>query len=231
MDQKEIKSVTRRKTGKGEKGKGKGKGKKKSVMRARLEEEMGPRSEEIPEIGANTSYRHINLANVIGGNGWGSKNWEKECSSIIDTGFNGGLRSFSWLNRYGEYLGSFYPTSICLKIMKTNKFVFGNPHGRVSVKSTVLPIWSTDSFRPARLRLIDGMTELLLRLDIVRKLDITVVFGSDHFRVGQGELEMMTYNEKHRWVCHLVPTACDYAKLNDYFWKMQNGQIDVSQVQ
>ena len=61
------------------------------------------------------------------------------------------------------------------------------------------------------------MTELLLGLDIVRELDITVVFGSDHFRVGKGELEMMTYNEKHHWVLPLVPTACDYAKLGGYF--------------
>ena len=52
-------------------------------------EEMGPRSEEIPESGANTSYRHINLANVLGGNDWETKNLEKECSSIIETGFNG----------------------------------------------------------------------------------------------------------------------------------------------
>ena len=68
-------------------------------------------------------------------------------------------------------------------------------------------------------RLIDGMTELLLCLDIIGELDITVVFGSDHFRVGQGELEMMTYNGKHHWVFPLVPTAGAYAKLNDYFGK------------
>ena len=69
--------------------------KEKSVMFACLEEEMGPRSEEIPESGANTAYRYINLENVLGGNGWGRKNWGKECSSIIDTGFNGGgLRRF-----------------------------------------------------------------------------------------------------------------------------------------
>ena len=37
------------------------------------------------------------------------------------------------------------------------------------------------------MRLVEGKTELLLRLDIVKKLDITVVFGRDHFRVGQEE--------------------------------------------
>ena len=72
--------------------------------------------------------------------------------------------------------------------------------------------------------MVDGMTELLRGLDIVRKLDIAVVSESDHFRAGQGELEMMTYNEKHHWVFPLVRTACDYTKLNDYFWKMQKGK-------
>ena len=102
---------------------------------------------------------------------------------------------------------------------------FGNPHGRVSLKSTVVPIWITDTLRPVRARLIEGMAELLLGLDIVRKLDITVVFGRNHFRAGHGELEMMTYNEKNHWVFPLVPTACAYAKLNDYFWKMQRGKL------
>ena len=134
---------------------------------------------------------------------------------------------------YGEYVESFYPKS---KLFKSNeepkiKFAFRKPHGRVSVKSTVLPIWITDSFRPAMVRLIDGMSELLLGLDIIRKLDITVVFDSDHFRVGQGELEMMTYNWKHHWVFPLVPTACAYAKLNDYFWKMQRGKLGFLKVQ
>ena len=36
-------------------------------MFSRLDEaEMGPRSEEIPESGVSTAYRHINLANVLG---------------------------------------------------------------------------------------------------------------------------------------------------------------------
>ena len=63
--------------------------------------------------------------------------------------------------------------------------------------STVLPIWATESFKQAGVSLVGGKTELLYGLDIIRKLDITVDFGSDHFRVGQGELEMMTYNAKH----------------------------------
>ena len=62
-------------------------------------------------------------------------------------------------------------------------------------------------------------------MDIVRELDITVDFGSDHFRAGQGEFETMTYNEKHHWVFPLVPTDCAYAKLSEYFGKMQKSQI------
>ena len=83
---------------------------------------------------------------------------------------------------------------------KPLKFVFGNAQGRVSVESTVLPIWINDAFRPARVRLVDGMAELLLCLEIIRGLDIAVVFGSNQFRVGQGESEMVTYNGKHHWV-------------------------------
>ena len=70
-----------------------------------------------------------------------------------------------------------------------------------------MPIRVLDSFKPVRARLIVGKTEFHLGLGIVRKLNITVEFGRDHFRVGQGELGMMTYNEKHHWVFPLVPTA------------------------
>ena len=87
----------------------------------------------------------------------------------------------------------------------------------VFAKSASLPIWITDSFRPARARLVDGMAELLLGIDIVRKLDIALVFGSNQFRIGQWGSEMMTYNGKHRWVFHLVSTACAFDKLDDYF--------------
>ena len=82
------------------------------MLFARLdeEEEAGPGNVEIPESGANSECRHINMANVLVGNDWGRKNWEKECSSISDAGFNGGgLCSSPCINMYVEYLGSFYP--------------------------------------------------------------------------------------------------------------------------
>ena len=37
------------------------------------EEEMDPRNVEIPESGSNAACRHINLANVLGGNDWKRK--------------------------------------------------------------------------------------------------------------------------------------------------------------
>ena len=91
--------------------------------------------------------------------------------------------------------------------------------------STAIPIWVLDTFKPVRARLIVGETELLPRMDIIRKIDITVEFGCDHFRVGQGELGMMTYNEKHLLVFPLVPTACAYAKLGEYFGKLRKSEI------
>ena len=61
-------------------------------------------------------------------------------------------------------------------------------------------------------------TELLLGMNIVKKLDIAVCFGGDRFQFGQGGVwGMMTFNRKHRRVFPLVPTACDYAKLDGYF--------------
>ena len=171
-------------------GRGKRKRKGKSDLAACLEEEeMDPRNTEVSANEVKFACRHINLANVLGGNGWERKNCATECSSIFDTGFNGGcLCSFSWLSRYVEYLKIFFPKRNCLK--RTNRrwnLFFGNQQARVSAMSTVLPIWVTDSFKPVRARTIEGATELLLGLDIIGKLDITVEFGSDHFMDGQGD--------------------------------------------
>ena len=87
-----------------------------------------------------------------------------------------------------------------------------NHQGRVSDASTALPIWKNGSFKPLRIRLITGKAELLSGMNIVKKHDIAVCFGGDRFHVGQAEWEMVTFNEKHRWVFPLVPTACAYRK-------------------
>ena len=64
---------------------------------------------------------------------------------------DGGLCSFSWLNRYVEYLNGLCPKNkIIPKGREADKDCFGNAHGRVSLQSTVLPLGTTDSFRPVR---------------------------------------------------------------------------------
>ena len=42
--------------------------------------------------------------------------------------------------------------------------------------------------------------------------------------------EMMTSNDKHRWVFPLVPTACAYAKLGEYFGKLRKAEIEAHQL-
>ena len=78
------------------------------------------------------------------------------------------------------------------------------------------------AFKPARDMLSRGKTELLLGMGIVKKLDLAVNFENNQFKFGQCEWEMMTFNEKHRWAFPLVPTACGYAKLNEYFGKLRD---------
>ena len=71
--------------------------------------------------------------------------------------------------------------------MEIFKICFLKRAGAPSAKSAVLPIWITDSFRPARARLVDGTTELLLGLAIIMELDITAVFGSNQLMGGQAD--------------------------------------------
>ena len=66
-------------------------------------------------------------------------------------------------------------------------FAFGNRQGRDSDSSTAMPIWVDGDFRPAKIRLINGETELLLGVGIVRKLRLAVDFGCERFQVGQGD--------------------------------------------
>ena len=80
---------------------------------------------------------------------------------------------------------------------------------------------------PARAMLILGKAELLSGMDIVKKLDLAVNFGGNQFKIGQSEWGTMTFNEKHHWVFSLAPTACSYAKLNEYFGKFRVAEIEV----
>ena len=85
------------------------------------DEELGPENEEVPANEVNYACRYINLTNILGARDWGRKNCAEECSSMVDTGFNGGgLCTFSCLRKYVEYLQSFYPKQNCLKRMTGN---------------------------------------------------------------------------------------------------------------
>ena len=78
--------------------------------------ENGTAGEEIAGNQVNVSARQINLANAWGADDWEKSNSPMECSSITDAGFNGGgLRVFSWLRKYLEYVRSFYPKENLLK--------------------------------------------------------------------------------------------------------------------
>ena len=87
-----------------------GKGGAKSVKFTCLElSECDPVIEEIPGNEVNVATMRINLANALGGGELGRKNRAKDCSSVTDTGFNGGgLRSYPRLERYVEYMMIFY---------------------------------------------------------------------------------------------------------------------------
>ena len=147
------------------------------------------------------------MANSSGSDGWEMKNWNEVCSSIIDTGFNGwGLRSFARLRKFLEYMRSFRDTTNMMKAgAKVSKFAYANHQWRDSGASTVIPIWVNGIFRPARVRLIRGEAALLLGMHIVKEFGAQVDFGSDQFKVGQGEWEMVTFNEKAPFWYFAIP--------------------------
>ena len=65
--------------------------------------ECDPSIGEMPENEVNVATRQINLAIALGVSHCEGKNCAEECSSIIDTGFNGGgLRIYAWLRKYSE---------------------------------------------------------------------------------------------------------------------------------
>ena len=71
--------------------KGKGEEKKKSLLLACLDgEEAGPGNVEIPESGANSACIHINMAKVLGGNGWGERIGERNVLAFSTHDLMGG---------------------------------------------------------------------------------------------------------------------------------------------
>ena len=72
---------------------------------------------------------------------------------------------------------------------------------------------------------------MLPGVNIIKPLDIAACFGIDRFKVGQGEWEMMTSNEKRLWVFPLSPPDFDYAKLDEYFGKLRQSEIEALKMQ
>ena len=95
-----------------QKEKGKGKGKKGKSQSANLTcTEMGEYDEEgNEEQEVNLTTRRVNLSGILGSGHWEKKDWPKECSAIVDTGFNGGgLCCHAWMQKYVAYLRNFLP--------------------------------------------------------------------------------------------------------------------------
>ena len=113
-----------------ENGKGKTKGKKgksKTANFACLETQSNEENNAEQEV--NIATRQVNLSGVLGSGQWEEKDGSKECSAIVDAGFNGGgLCSHAWMQRYVMYLGSFYPKTNLVKFKENVlRFVFWKP--------------------------------------------------------------------------------------------------------
>ena len=108
---------------KGKKGRIEEKGKGGSVRIAFVEPNGNDLEiEEIPESQVNVATRQSNLSDILGESAWRNKDWPNECTSIIDTGFNGGgLRSYAWSRKYLGYVESFYHRAAISKQRKLVK--------------------------------------------------------------------------------------------------------------
>ena len=94
--------------------------------------ENGPLAGEVSENKVNVATRQAPISDISGG-GAREKNWPKECASGIDAGFNGGgLRRFSRLRKYVEYLKSCHHKAILVKTNeKLLRFAFGATKGAI----------------------------------------------------------------------------------------------------
>ena len=75
----------------------------------------------------------------------------------------------------------------CANIRKLLRFSFGGHEGSDATMGGAIPIWANGTFKPSRLRLGRGNAELLSMVDIIKKLDSAVNFGSHQLKVGQSE--------------------------------------------
>ena len=88
------------------------------------------------------------------------------------------MRIYSRLRKYIEYLHSSYHKATMPKTKGTLlRYAFANLEFRGSLTGEVIRIRLVGTFRPTRVRLILGKTELLLRTDIFKNLDLAVNLG------------------------------------------------------
>ena len=101
---------------------------------------------------ANLTTRRVNLSGILGSGHWEKKDWSKECSSIVDTGFNGGGAVQSCVDAEICILSSELLPKTNLVRYKEGvlRFIFGNRQGRNSESSTVMPIWVDGDFKPVK---------------------------------------------------------------------------------
>ena len=130
----------------------------------------------------------------------GDRDWPKECAIVIDTWFNGGgLRIYA---RLRKYIGDPESNIIKRQFLKQMELVkMSDWESRMSRfpngGSNTYLVGGTS--KPEFFRLIRGKSYLLLRIDIIKKLDMAVNSGVNQSNGGRSEWRRMTSNEKHRW--------------------------------
>ena len=93
--------------------------------------------------------------------------------------------SYNWACEYLEYIeGIPHPSKLKKAIGRNSEFDFGNQESRESARAIVSPIFVGDKFRPSKVRLVGGDSELHPALGIKYKLRSAVVFGERYFRFG-----------------------------------------------
>ena len=75
----------------------------------------------------------------------------------------------------------------CENKRKLPRFAFGGHEGGDSIMGDSVAIWAGGIFKPARVRLIRGKTELFQVVGIIKKPDSPVNFGGNKFKIGQSE--------------------------------------------
>ena len=110
----------------------------------------------------------------------------------------------------------------CVKVWGVKVCSLGTETRGGSEHDITAPIWVGGQFRPVRVRLIGGDTELLLEMEIITELRITVGFGNRNFHVGRGEWRATTRIAGILWVFPLPPTARGYTKLENYCAEIKN---------